>query len=37
MDSHFEGTREEVRRVKGGGKRKSRWVKVDMGGEKLDL
>ena len=25
VDSHFERTREEVRRIKGGGKKKSRW------------
>ena len=27
----------EVRRIKGGGKGSSRWVKADMGGEELDL
>ena len=31
------GRAKEVRRIKGGGKRASRWVKVDVGGEELDL
>ena len=31
------GREKEVRRIKGGGKRASRWVKMDMGGEGLDL
>ena len=31
------GHAKEVRRIKGGGKRASRWVKVDVGGEMLDL
>ena len=31
------GREKEVRRIKGGGKRASRWVKVDVGGEELDL
>ena len=26
-----------VRRIKGGGKRAKRWVKVNMGGEELNL
>ena len=37
VDTHFEGTRQEVRRVKGGGKRRSRWVTVEVGGEKVEL
>ena len=32
-----EGREKVVRRIKGGGKRTSRWVKMDMGGEELDL
>ena len=28
---------EAVRRIKGGGRRATRWVKVNMGGEELDL
>ena len=28
---------EAVRRIKGGGRRATRWVKVKMGGEELDL
>ena len=31
------GRQKKVRRIKGGGKRASRWVKVDVGGEMLDL
>ena len=31
------GRAEEVRKIKGGHKRKSRWVKVDVGGKMLDL
>ena len=31
------GQEKEVRRIKGGGKRASWWVKVDVGGEELDL
>ena len=31
------GQEKEVRRIKGGGKRALRWVKVDVEGEKLDL
>ena len=31
------GREKEVRRIKGGSNRASRWMKVDMGGEELDL
>ena len=31
------GRAKEVRRIKGGGKRASWWVKVDVGGKELDL
>ena len=31
------GSDKEVRRIKGGGKRAPRWVKVDVGGKMLDL
>ena len=31
------GWEKEVRRIKGGGKRESRWVKENIGGKELDL